>query len=109
MFTTPGGKPAALMSSQRRMAVRGVTSEGLRTIALPVARAGASLHAKVKTRKISGQNRGNENLSTYGGSSTEQFVPTVETLKQPTGEMTKLLTTTPIGSCLVYTSESSDP
>lgn len=40
MFTTPGGKPASTISSESFRAVRGVISEGFKTIVFPVARAG---------------------------------------------------------------------
>lgn len=42
MLITPGGKPASVMSEARRRAVRGVNSEGLKTIVFPHARAGPS-------------------------------------------------------------------
>ena len=47
MFTTPGGKPASWMSEAMRRAVRGVHSEGLNTMVLPVARAGAIFQASI--------------------------------------------------------------
>jgi hypothetical protein len=43
-LTTPRGKPALATSSVRRSGASGASSEGLRTMALPAARAGASLN-----------------------------------------------------------------
>ncbi len=40
-LSTPGGKPASMLSSASRPAVQGVTSEGLATTVLPAASAGA--------------------------------------------------------------------
>ena len=47
---TPGGKPASGKKEQRRMAVRGVNSDGLRMMVLPVASAGPSFQANIRTK-----------------------------------------------------------
>ena len=44
-----GGKPASMTREHMRSAVRGVNSEGLSTIVLPVARAGPNFHASIRT------------------------------------------------------------
>src|ERR1700726_549695 len=49
MLTMPAGKPASLMSAAKRSAVSGVTSDGLSTMVLPVASAGAILLATMST------------------------------------------------------------
>ena len=49
MFRTPGGKPASLTRAPTYNAVRGVSSDGLRTRTFPVARQGA-IFAQNKTR-----------------------------------------------------------
>ncbi len=56
-FTTPFGNPASSMSSMSRMLVSGVTSEGLISTVLPVARAGASFHARIMSGKFHGSTR----------------------------------------------------
>jgi hypothetical protein len=47
IFTTPGGKPASLISVARKRAPRGVCSAGLRTTVFPQASAGPSFHAAI--------------------------------------------------------------
>lgn len=53
-LTTPGGKPASAMSSHIRIAVRGVHSEGLKTMVFPVARAGPSFQDIIQRGKFQG-------------------------------------------------------
>jgi len=51
-LTTPGGKPAAAISSANFSAVNGVCSAGLRTTVLPAARHGPSFHAVIYMKNI---------------------------------------------------------
>ena len=51
---TPGGMPASIASSARRIAVSGDFSEGLSTMELPIARAGASFHVAISRGKFHG-------------------------------------------------------
>ena len=44
-LNTPAGTPASCMTSANKMALKGATSEGLRTIVQPAAIAGATLQA----------------------------------------------------------------
>ena len=53
-LTTPGGKPAASIASNRRTADSGVCSAGLTTMVQPAARAGASLRAIMASGKFHG-------------------------------------------------------
>ena len=51
---TPSGRPASTASSPMRIAVRGVSSAGLRTTVLPAASAGANPHAAMGIGKFQG-------------------------------------------------------
>ncbi|KAF9218124.1 hypothetical protein BS17DRAFT_762734 [Gyrodon lividus] len=62
-LTTPGGKPASLMRWYIRMAVRGVNSEGFRTMALPVVRAGPSFQDIMSTIWVGGEEFPGNNLA----------------------------------------------
>lgn len=53
-LTTPGGNPACAISSAMRMAVRGVHSDGLKTIVFPVASAGPSFQESIQMGKFHG-------------------------------------------------------
>ena len=54
MLTTPGGSSAWRTTSQKRSAVSGVVSAGLRTTVLPAASAGASFQASISSGKFQG-------------------------------------------------------
>src|SRR5690348_16135005 len=54
MFTTPSGSSAWRSTSQKRSAVSGVVSAGLRTTVLPQASAGATFHASMRSGKFQG-------------------------------------------------------
>ena len=54
MLTTPGGSCACWQTSAKSSAVKGVVSAGLRTMVLPVARAGATFHASMRSGKFHG-------------------------------------------------------
>src|SRR4029079_10466305 len=54
-FSTPAGSAVRPSSSQNRTALRGVSSLGLITIALPVTSAGAALRAIRKKGKFQGR------------------------------------------------------
>ncbi|MNT12417.1 hypothetical protein D3C72_1473420 [compost metagenome] len=47
MFSAPGGKPTSKASSATRMMDRQASSAGLTTLALPMARAGATLRPNI--------------------------------------------------------------
>lgn len=49
MLTTPGGNPASLIKDATLSAVKGVISDGFRTIAFPVANAGPIFHESIPT------------------------------------------------------------
>ena len=51
---TPGGRPASTASSARASAVSGVTSAGLTTTELPIARAGATFQPRIAIGKFQG-------------------------------------------------------
>ncbi len=53
MFTTPAGSRSPMISNSLRM-LHGVCSAGLRTTALPAARAGASFHTAIRIGKFQG-------------------------------------------------------
>lgn len=53
-WNTPSGNPASRASSARRRAVRGVTSAGLTTMVLAVARAGPTFHEVIAIGKFQG-------------------------------------------------------
>ena len=52
MLTAPRGKPASIINSPKRRAVRGVCSAGFRTTEQPVARAGPSFHEAINNGKF---------------------------------------------------------
>jgi hypothetical protein len=54
MLTTPAGRPASAMMSQKRKAERLVEGAGLSTTVLPMARAGAIFHASISMGKFHG-------------------------------------------------------
>ena len=54
MLTTPAGSSAWRSTSQKRSAVSGVVSAGLRTTVLPHASAGATFHASMRSGKFHG-------------------------------------------------------
>ena len=54
MLTTPGGSSACRRTSQKRSAVSGVDSAGLRTTVLPAASAGAIFHESMRSGKFQG-------------------------------------------------------
>lgn len=54
MLTTPGGKPASMISSPRRMAESGVCSAGFSTIVQPAVSAGAIFHTAIISGKFHG-------------------------------------------------------
>jgi len=54
MFTTPGGRSACWQIWAKVSAVRGVVSAGLSTTVLPVARAGATFQASMRSGKFHG-------------------------------------------------------
>lgn len=54
MLTTPGGKPASLMSSAILSADKGVYSAGFKTTVHPAASAGASFQLIIKAGKFHG-------------------------------------------------------
>ena len=53
-MTTPAGRPASLNSLVTYIAVSGVSSDGLMTTVLPVAKAGAIFHANMRRGKFQG-------------------------------------------------------
>ena len=54
MLTTPAGSSAWRRTSQKSSAVRGVVSAGLRTTVFPVASAGATFQASMRSGKFHG-------------------------------------------------------
>jgi hypothetical protein len=54
MFTTPGGRPAAVHSSAKARAVMDVNSAGFRTTVLPMASAGAIFQESISRGKFQG-------------------------------------------------------
>ena len=54
MFTTPAGNPACSHTSANSSAVIGVVSAGLSTTVLPVASAGATFQANIRSGKFQG-------------------------------------------------------
>ncbi len=54
MLTTPAGSPASVHSSAKRSAVSEVNSAGLSTTVFPIANAGATFHASMRSGKFHG-------------------------------------------------------
>ena len=54
MLTTPGGKPASIVSSARRFALKGVCGAVFRTTAHPAASAGANFQVAMASGKFQG-------------------------------------------------------
>ena len=53
-LSTPGGTPASIASSARRMVTMGSCSEGLSTKVLPVAMAIGNIHSGIIAGKLNG-------------------------------------------------------
>jgi hypothetical protein len=103
MFTTPGGKPASTISSESFRAVRGVISEGFKTMVFPVARAGPIFQLTIdcieesSVKILSKKEIGDRDKPK--GSSKGQFGPITGKIQppklQPRTTVEKMLTTTP--------------